>query len=395
MQQTLRQASVLLCLALTAVVAASQTQRVLSSLRRSTDLEALHRNLTNIESVSGHENEIGKWLEYWLKEQGYSVHLQHVDSDRYNVLAWPGSHYNTHTLVTSHIDTVPPYFPYKATRNDSTLLISGRGSVDAKAAVASQIVAVNELLNDGEIDVNDIALLFVVGEEVGGAGMKAANKLNLTPEVVIFGEPTEGKLVAGHKGIDVFRVEARGQAAHSGYPWLGRNANDVLIEVLAAIKQVERELPSSDKYGSTTINIGKMGGGQAGNVVAEYAEADLTARIATGTPAELRIMVLKAVDEVVQRYRSDPEDEIVKVVFQIEGYGPVGLDHDVPGFEVMTVNYGTDVPNLDKTVEGQKRYLFGGGSIFVAHSDHEGMTWEDLVGAVDGYKRLIKHTCLE
>ena len=59
----------------------------------------------------------------------------------------------------------------------------------------------------------------------------------------------------------------------------------------------------------------------------------------------------------------------------------------VAGFETGSVNYGTDIPHL-KGHKG-KRYLYGPGSILVAHGPDEGITKEELEGGVDGYKRLI------
>jgi acetylornithine deacetylase len=50
------------------------------------------------------------------------------------------------------------------------------------------------------------------------------------------------------------------------------------------------------------------------------------------------------------------------------------------------MNYGTDVPHLKGS---HKRYLYGPGTILVAHSDHEHLTVEDLQAAVEGYKVLI------
>jgi acetylornithine deacetylase len=83
--------------------------------------------------------------------------------------------------------------------------------------------------------------------------------------------------------------------------------------------------------------------------------------------------------------------DIIAFTFPSLGYGPIAIDHDVPGFESITVNYGTDIPNLKPTVKGQKRYLYGPGSILVAHSDHEALTEEELEGAVSGYEKLILH----
>jgi len=53
------------------------------------------------------------------------------------------------------------------------------------------------------------------------------------------------------------------------------------------------------------------------------------------------------------------------------------------------VNYGTDIPYLHGH---HKRYLYGAGSILVAHSDHEHLKITDLETAVQGYKKLIKHS---
>lgn len=51
------------------------------------------------------------------------------------------------------------------------------------------------------------------------------------------------------------------------------------------------------------------------------------------------------------------------------------------------VNYGTDIPNLSGN---HKRYLYGPGSILVAHSDHEHLAAHDLLVAVQGYKQLVR-----
>lgn len=54
----------------------------------------------------------------------------------------------------------------------------------------------------------------------------------------------------------------------------------------------------------------------------------------------------------------------------------------------MVVNYGTDIPNLKGD---HKRYLYGPGTILMAHSDHEHLRVVDLEDAVKGYKTLIEH----
>ena len=123
--------------------------------------------------------------------------------------------------------------------------------------------------------------------------------------------------------------------------------------------------------------IGRLTAGVAANVIAKEAEADIGIRIAAGNSASMQERVLDIVRQVDQR---------LEVEFIGGTYGPVNIDHDVPGFETVTVNYGTDIPNLNGD---HKRYLYGGGSILVAHSDDEHLRIQDLRDAVEGYQRLI------
>jgi acetylornithine deacetylase len=51
------------------------------------------------------------------------------------------------------------------------------------------------------------------------------------------------------------------------------------------------------------------------------------------------------------------------------------------------VSYGTDIPSLKGN---HKKYLYGPGSILVAHSDHEALNVSDLLEAVSGYQILVR-----
>ena len=192
----------------------------------SSRLLKLHKDLIQIHSVTDTEKDVVEFLSDYLRAKNFTVELIPVpagseDSDRHNVFAYPKENDGqTRILITSHIDTVPPYIPYKATAKT----IYGRGSCDAKASVAAQIIAVEDLLASKYLKKNDISLLYVVGEETTGDGMRTINAINSIPknwEAVIFGEPTEGKLAVGHKGLAMLDIYSHGKAAHSGYPGIG------------------------------------------------------------------------------------------------------------------------------------------------------------------------------
>jgi len=294
-----------------------------SSFSSSTlSLLQLHKGLIDRESITGSEHEVALYLKWYLEKQNFTVETQYVgpqtnsETPRENILAYIGKERRTRTLVSSHIDIVPPFWKYERRGNE----IWGRGSVDAKGSVATQIRAVEELRAAGKIEEGDVALLFVVGEEVGGDGMKKANDLGLKWETCIFGEPTELKLASGHKGIMNFEITAKGKAGHSGYPQLGKSANAMIIPALNALLNVD--LPWSEKYGNSTLNMGKIEGGVAANVIPENASAKVSIRIADGEPAAIEKIILDTIQKVGGE---------LDVNFQSRGYGPVYIDNDVPG----------------------------------------------------------------
>ncbi|KAK6538268.1 hypothetical protein TWF694_011147 [Orbilia ellipsospora] len=345
----------------------------------SSPLLSLHRDLVAIPSVTGDEEKVAKFLEKYLTSKNFHVELIPVESPeypsskkRYNVFAYPeGGSKSAPILLTSHIDTVPPFLPFK----DGLRTVYGRGSCDAKASVASQIIAVEELLSQKHITEDTISLLFVVGEETTGDGMRHINTLNMKWEAVVFGEPTELKLAVGHKGLAMLEVEAKGKASHSGYPSLGVNANSHMINALYKLDHLH--LPSSDLLGNTTLNVGIMNGGVAANVIPAFARAEIAIRIAAKTFKEVKDIVDGALKDV----------EGIEATWKKPYYDPVFCDHDIEGFETIATSYGTDIPNLNGD---HKKYLYGPGSILVAHGDNEKIDKSDLYEAVKGYKRIVK-----
>ena len=127
--------------------------------------------LIDIESISGSELAMADFLENYLQAKGWQVTRQSVAAGRDNIYAHrPGR--LPKLLFNSHIDTVPPFFP--ASRDDTW--IRGRGACDTKSLIAAQLLAAQALADEG---LDQIGLLYVVGEEVDHCGMIKANELGL------------------------------------------------------------------------------------------------------------------------------------------------------------------------------------------------------------------------
>jgi acetylornithine deacetylase len=283
-----------------------------------------------------------------------------VEPKRFNVFACWG---NPVVTLSTHMDTVPPFFP---SREDQTH-IWGRGSCDTKGIIAAMIFAVRELLEEGT---RDIALLFVVGEERNSAGAFAAAKTPRGSKFLINGEPTENKLVIGSKGALRLEFIASGRMAHSAYPELGESAIEKLLDALNQIRRMP--LPVDKILGASTINIGTISGGRAPNVIADHAKAEIFIRL-VDDGAATRQAVLQTVKGVEVR-------EVLMV--------PAVHMGSLPGLETMVVAFTTDIPAFGDS--WGEPYLLGPGSIHVAHTDQERIPKNELVEAVQIYKRMVK-----
>lgn len=303
------------------------------------------------------------------------------------------------SLIIIKIDTVPPFIPYSAMyASNSTaraeIRIRGRGTVDAKSCVAAQVTTAIDLLDSGNVSASDIALLFVVGEESSGDGMLAFNSSQLfasfngTIKGIIFGEPTEGKLATGHKGIANLFISANGTAAHSAYPELGKSAVSMILPALAAVDSLDAltpeqgGLPRSAKFGRSTANLGLIEAGTASNVVPGYAESTTSIRVAGGTPQEFEDAIMARI--ALFAPRTFQQLNVTFTWFD----GPVNLVGNVTGFEGEVFNYATDIFGISYRRD-TKAYLYGPGSIHVAHGANEYVRLGDLEDSVDGYKRLV------
>jgi acetylornithine deacetylase len=179
------------------------------------DVVELTRRLVDAESTTGQEAVVCAMVADELERRGYEVTRQVVTGDRVNLLATVGT---PEVIFSTHMDCVPPFTPSRIEGDR----IHGRGSCDAKGILVSQLAAVEAMRAAGE---SRVGLLYVVGEERGSDGAMIADQLSTgVTRFLVNGEPTEGCLALGHRGVVRVQLHARGRAAHSGYPHLGESA---------------------------------------------------------------------------------------------------------------------------------------------------------------------------
>jgi acetylornithine deacetylase len=325
-----------------------------------TDVVALAAELLAIQSSTGAEGSAVDFVARWLVARGWNVTTQEVSKGRANV--WASREGNGVTLST-HLDTVPPYLPPRLEANR----LYGRGSCDAKGIAAAMLCAAEQLAAAGEARVD---LLFVVGEEKGSDGARAANHLPATSRFLVNGEPTESKLASGAKGSQRVVVRTRGRAAHSAYAELGVSAIEPMLALLATVKTLP--LPTDDVLGRTTVNIGTIHGGTEANIIPALCETELMFRIVSDV-APLREAITRWADGTAE--------------LEWGSYIPAQHFHLIDGFEVAPVAYTSDIPLLSRW---GTPLLFGPGSINVAHTTDEFIDVAELRAAVASYERIAR-----
>ncbi len=333
---------------------------------------ALTRQLVDIESVTYNEAAVGAYLDTLLQERGFAVERMAVaqpansryTGPRFNVYA--GSGERPDVVLSTHMDTVPPFFP----SSEDDLYLYGRGSCDAKGIIAAQVAAAERLREAGVA----AALLFVVGEERDSAGAREANLHPKGSRFLINGEPTDNRLGLASKGVLRAEIRAHGVMAHSAYPELGDSAVHKLVQVLDRLRTLP--LPSVDGVGASTLNIGVIEGGRAPNVIADAAVAQVLIRL-VGPSDETR----KAVEQAAAG--------LAEVEFTLEI--PFIRMRKVEGLDTMVAAFTTDIPALSQWGEP---LLLGPGSIHVAHTPFEKIAKRELLAAVDLYFEVAQRLAL-
>lgn len=324
----------------------------------------LSRDLIDIDSTTGREAEAGEWIAACLERLGYTVTRQPVGAAdgqmRINVVA---TRREPRVVFSTHFDCVPPFFPSR----EADGRLYGRGACDAKGILVSQIAAAERLQAEGE---DRVGLVFVVGEERGSDGARAANTLARGSRFLINGEPTDNRLARATRGVYRVTLCAQGRAAHSSLPHLGESAIDKLIDALVEMRRIE--WPADSALGRAFYSVGLLTGGVAPNVIPPCASAEVMFRT-TGDPGPLRSLMEARLGALVSI-----EDILV--------VPPVTL-LTVPGFEAEVFPFTTDIPWLDRW---GAPLLIGPGSASVAHTGDEHVDIAELDRAVDLYVRLAR-----
>lgn len=240
--------------------------------------------LVAFDTVSRHSNlALIEFVQDYLDSFGITSTLVHNDDGhKANLYATVGPMVEGGIMLSGHTDVVPvdgqPWHsdPFTVVERDGKLY--GRGTCDMKSFHAIALALLPEMKNLKK----PIHFALSYDEEVGCQGaprmIRQIVKQLPKPQAVIIGEPTELKIVTGHKGITAVHTTVTGYEAHSSQTQRGVSAVMTaakLINYLDEQAQKRRQYgPHADDFEPpyTSIHVGTVQGGTAVNIISRHCE---------------------------------------------------------------------------------------------------------------------------
>ncbi len=183
----------------------------------------------------------------------------------------------------SHLDVVPPGEGW--TRDPFTPIIEGnllygRGSGDAKASVASMLLAALDFAEQRGSDVGgSLVLVFGLGEETKDTTMGRALATLPPMTAAVVGEPTNLQIAIAQRGLMMVDLVARGDQRHAGYASEG-NFTNAITRLAADLVRLPSLLQdrAHPVLGKTTVTATMVEAGVSRNVTPPIAKAVLDIR---------------------------------------------------------------------------------------------------------------------
>lgn len=225
---------------------------------------SLLKQIIAIPSISGEEDLLSRFLDNWLRSQGFKVNRKHNNLWVESVIdpKYPK------ILLNSHMDTVKvvagwtkdPFIPEE---EDGKLF--GLGCSDAGGSLVSMIFAFMKLSEVKDRRFNLVLLISAEEEKSGPKGITTALSEIGKIDLAIVGEPTNLDMAICERGLIVIDCIARGSAGHVAHK-SGDNA------IYKALKDIEKIMQltftkTSHLLGDVQLEVTQIEAGYQHNVI--------------------------------------------------------------------------------------------------------------------------------
>ena len=302
-------------------------------------------------------------------------------------------------ILSGHTDVVPAsskgwtFNPFVATKKNDR--IYGRGSCDMKGFIACTL-ALAPYFAKQDLK-KPIHFSYTYDEETACQGapvmLKELKNRNIDCSVCIVGEPTNMKAIQAHKGCYEYSTHFTGLAGHGSAPDKGVNAIEYATRFINKLMELRQELKKREPKNSifnppyTTLQIGKINGGVARNVIADQCTVDWELRpVVFGDGVFVNQVMEKYVKETLlpEMRKVYPEANIKKeIIGEVIGFDKeekseaVNLICNLTGDNSRdAVSFGTEAGLFQEL--GISTVVCGPGSIEQAHKIDEYVSFDEL-----------------
>jgi len=302
-------------------------------------------------------------------------------------------------ILSGHTDVVPASVkgwasnPFVASERDNK--IYGRGSCDMKGFIACTL-ALAPYFSKQDLK-KPIHFSYTYDEETACQGapvmLRELKKRKINCSVCIVGEPTNMKAIQAHKGCYEYSTHFSGLAGHGSAPDKGVNAIEYATKFINKLMDLRKKLKDREPKDSvfippyTTLQIGRIRGGIARNVIADQCTVDWELRPVVFKDGEF---VNHEIDNYVKDFllpemkKTHPESNIKKeIIGEIIGFNKeekseaVNLICNLTGDNSRNVvSFGTEAGLFQEL--GISTVVCGPGSIEQAHKIDEYVSFYEL-----------------
>jgi acetylornithine deacetylase len=335
-----------------------------------------------------------------LRAAGARLRFLHDETGRKaNLFATFGPEGDGGVILSGHTDVVPATpeewrsDPFEMREDGGRLY--GRGACDMKGFIAA-VLALAPQFGAARLH-RPLHVALTYDEEVGCFGAQhlvgALRETGLFPSVAIIGEPTEMRVIEGHKGCHEYTTRFDGREGHGSDPDAGVNAVEYAARFIGRLMELREELkaraPQDNRFTPpwSTVQVGRIHGGSARNVIAGHCAVDWELRPINADDAghALRAMRGYAEDVLLPAMRAvAPEARIeTEAIAEVAGLEPASRNEArdiafaLTGADMADlVPFGTEAGLFQAM--GLSAVVCGPGSIAQAHKADEFVSLDQL-----------------
>jgi len=264
-------------------------------------MTALLSDLVNIESHTEDKagvDAVGRVIASALRDLGASVRVDRQTEAGDHVVGVFNAGGGSPISLYLHMDTV---YPAGTLAQRPVRVVDGRlygpGANDMKASHVVALYALRALQQCGLWPARELRLVFTSDEETGShTSRRLIEETARDAALAMVMEPAlpDGGLKSSRKGTGLFKVAARGKAAHAGA------AHALGVNAIQEIAHQALKLQSLTDYDrGVTFSVGAIRGGGVTNVVPDYAELEVDTRVSRVEDGEWVQRVVAALTPVL------------------------------------------------------------------------------------------------